>query len=234
MRSLHTFISATVSLLLMTAVSAASASAIDVQFSAGSGHAQTGAAVVGQAGDVWNDFTTGTMQSTQALVDTAGALSGVGVTFSSAQSYESDTSYTQFTGTPYANLMQGYLVDRGPTGIDVTFSGLVAGHEYGMFVYTQGDDNSTGRSIGLIANGGATLFTNQTNASTFTEGDNYLYLVTTANANGVIDLKGDVRYGEGNINGIQLLAVPEPSSLVLMMAGFLMLAGLALRHSRAR
>jgi len=168
-------LSAVTAALLLTAVSAASASsAIDVQFSSGSGHAQTGAAVIGQANDVWNDFTTGTLAD-QFLVNTSGAQSGVTLSFSSAQSYESDASYTRFTGTPYANLMQGYLVDRGNPDLALTFGGLAAGQEYGFYIYTQGDDNSKNRSIGISANGGAQVSSTQSNIGTFVEGDNYLY-----------------------------------------------------------
>ena len=227
-------LSAVTAALLLTAVSAASASSvIDVQFSAGSGHAQTGAAVVGYTGDVWNDFTTGTLAN-QFLVNTSGTQSGVTLSFSSAQSYESDVSYTQFTGTPYANLMQGYLVDRGTPDLDLTFGGLAAGQAYGFYIYTQGDDNSKNRSIGISANGGAQVSSTQSNIGTFVEGDNYLYIVATANSHGVIDLEGRDLNGEGNINGVQLLAVPEPSSVVLLMAGLMFLGGAAVRKSRAR
>lgn len=226
-------LSAITAALLLAAASVASAnSTVDVQFSSGSGQAQTGAAVIGQAADVWNDFTTGTL-SDQFLVDTSGTLSGVSLSFSSAQSYESDTSYTQFTGTAYANLMQGYLVDRGNPDIDLTFAGLAAGQQYGFYVYTQGDDNSKNRSIGISANGGAQVSSTQSNIGTFAEGDNYLYVVATANSNGVVDLKGQYLNGEADINGVQLLAVPEPSSAMLLLAGFVFLGGAAVRKSRA-
>ena len=227
-------LSAVTTALLLTAVSAASASsAIDVQFSSGSGHAQTGAAVIGQANDVWNDFTTGTLAD-QFLVNTSGAQSGVTLSFSSAQSYESAASYTRFTGTPYANLMQGYLVGRGNPDLALTFGGLAAGQEYGFYIYTQGDDNSKNRSIGISANGGAQVSSTQSNIGTFVEGDNYLYIVATANSSGVVDLKGRYLSGEANINGVQLLAVPEPSSVALLMAGLMLVGGAAVRRSRAR
>jgi hypothetical protein len=227
-------LSAATAALLLTAVSAASASsAIDVQFSGSDSHAQTGAAVIGQAGDAWNNFTTGS-QANRFLVDTSGAQSGVTLSFSSSQSYESDASYTQFTGTPYANLMQGYLVGRGTSDIDLTFGGLTAGQEYGFYVYTQGDDNSKNRSIGISANGGAQTSSTQSDIGTFVEGDNYLYIVATANSLGVVDLVGQNLNDEGNINGVQLLAVPEPSSVALLLAGLVFLGGAAVRKSRAR
>jgi predicted extracellular nuclease len=137
------------------------------------------------------------------------------------------------SGTPYANLMQGYLVDRGTSDLDLAFGGLAAGQEYGFYIYTQGDDNSKNRSIGISANNGAQLSSTQSNIGTFIEGDNYLYIVATANSQGVVDLKGQELNGEGNINGVQLLAAPEPSSIVLLMAGLVFVAGAAVR-SKAR
>ena len=161
--------------------------------------------------------------------------SGVSLTFSSYGVYESDAGYTQFTGTPYANLMQGYLYGFTDTSAtDLKFSGLTAGEEYGFWVYTQGDDNSRGRSISLTANGGSTQVSTQTNASSFALGDNYVYLTATANAGGVVDLVGRDLVAEGNINGVQVMAVPEPSTVVLMMAGFAFLAGAVVRRSRVR
>jgi hypothetical protein len=234
MRLLQTIVSVVAGTLLTTAVSAASAAAIDVQFSRDAGHQQSGAAVVGSTGDLWNDFL-GHQASGAALFDTTGAASGVSLSFSSYGAYESDPGYTQFTGSPYANLMQGYLYAYSDTGgIALTFSGLQAGHEYGFWVYTQGDDNSAGRSISLTANGGATQVATQTNATGFVIGDNYSYLVSTANAYGVVDIRAADLHGEANINGVQLMAVPEPSSLVLLMAGFTFLAGAVVRKSRAR
>ena len=230
MRSLLTIASLAI---LATAVSGANAAGIDVQFSRDPGHQQTGAAVVGFAGDVWNDFLGNS--GSGALRNTNGTASGVSLTFSSYGVYESDPGYTQFTGTPYANLMQGYLYGFTNTqATDIKFSGLVAGQEYGFWVYTQGDDNSRGRSISLTANGGGAQVSTQSNATGFVLGDNYVYLTSTANASGVVDLVGSDLVAEGNINGVQVAVVPEPSSIVLMMAGFALLAGAAVRRSRTR
>ena len=218
--------------VLVTAASAADAAAIDVQFSRDPGIAQTGGAVVGQAGDYWNDFLGNT--STGALLDASGHASGASLSFSSYGVYESDPGFTQFTGKQDANLMQGYLYAPQAAPISLVFSGLTAGQAYGFWVYTQGDDNSRGRSISLAANGGVAQVATQTNASSFSLGDNYVYLTATANAGGVVDIVGNELDGEANINGVQVMAVPEPSSMVLMMAGFAFLAGAVVRRRRVR
>jgi hypothetical protein len=233
MRFIHT-LAALSSLVLATATSAASAAAIDVQFSRDNGATQSGAAVIGSSGDYWNDFI-GSASGSGTLLDTSGANSGASLTFSSALVYESIMGFTQFTGTPHADLMQGYLVDfMNSPGIDLKFSGLTAGQQYGFWVYTQGDDNSTNRQISLTANGGATQVATQTNAATFKLGDNLTYIVSMADADGVVDIVGRDLNGEANINGVQVMAVPEPSIAVLMMAAFAFFAGATVRRSHAR
>jgi hypothetical protein len=231
MKTLHT-LSAAALLALATSAASAAAPLIDVQFSNDVSHTQTGAAVTGQAGDGWNNFTTGHAGG-GSLLDTTGGATGVSLSFTADTFWESATTYTRFTGTPVANLMQGYLVGyTGSTGIDLAFSGLAAGHEYGFWVYTQGDDNSPNRSISIVANGGTPAVSTQSNGSSFSLGDNYLYFTTVADANGSIDITGKSLVGEANINGIQLTAVPEPSEMALLTAGLAFLAGAALRKSR--
>ena len=221
--------------LLAVASAAHGKTLIDVQFSNGASHTQSGAAVVGASGDTWNNFVSGQAGS-GSLVDTTNTASGVNLTFSANNFWEADSTYTRFTGQPDANLMQGYLVGYGgQSDIALAFTGLAAGQEYGFWVYTQGDDNSRGRSIGLSANGGAAAIATQTNASSFVPGDNYVYLTAFADQNGDLDLLGHDLNGEANINGVQLMAVPEPSQMVLLMAGGMFLAGAAVRRkNRAR
>ena len=235
MRTLKTLATiASLAAVLATGTSAANAAAVvDVQFSRDPGLQQTGAAVIGNAGDTWNDFLGNTGSS--SLLDTSGAASGVSLSFSAALVYESDPGFTQFTGTPWANLMQGYLVGSSdsPT-IDLKFTGLVAGQAYGFWIYTQGDNNSGNRQLGMSANGGPTQVATQADDSTFVLGNNYTYLTSFADSNGVVDITANNLYGEANINGVQLMAVPETSSLALMLAGFMFVGGAALRKSRTR
>ena len=227
MRSLRTLASSFA--LLATMMSAAQASTIDVQFSRDPGLAQTGAAFVGTAGDYWNDFL-GNVGS-GSLLDTSGAATGVSLSFSAALVYESNPGYTQFTGTPYANLMQGYLVDFiDSPGIDLKFTGLTPGQGYGFWIYTQGDDNSGNRQISLAANGGATTVNTQGDDSSFVGGRNLAYIVSVADANGIVDIIGHDLYGEANINGVQFMPVPESSNAAMLMAGALLLAGVAVRR----
>lgn len=234
MRFTPTLSSIAVAALLAAATTGANAAAplIDVQFSNDASHTQTGAAVIGHAGDDWNNFTTGQAGS-GSLLDTTGQASGVSLSFTADFFWESDPGYTQFTGTPYANLMQGYLVDRG-SDIKLNFTGLTAGQEYGFWVYTQGDDNSWSRSISLSASNGTTAVTTQTNIGTFALDNNYAFVTAFADAQGDVTLSGKTLVSEGNIDGVQVTAVPEPSEMALLMAGLAFVAGAAVRRRDAR
>jgi hypothetical protein len=231
MRSLRSLASVSALALCATLASVAHASTIDVQFSRDPGLAQTGAAFVGQAGDQWNDFLGNTGGG--LLIDTTGATTGVSLSFSAASVYESVPTYTQFTGTPYANLMRGYLVDfSNSPGIDLTFSGLTPGQGYGFWIYTQGDDNSGNRQISLSANGGPVVVNTQADDDHFVAGSNLAYIVSVADANGVVDIVGHDLNGEANINGVQFMPVPESSNAAMLMAGALLLAGVAVRKRK--
>jgi hypothetical protein len=228
---MKTSLFATIALLAGITHSAhAASSLVDVQFTGYSNKVQTGAAVVGSYGDAWNTLTYGSNNgAVDALSFTDGLASSVGITYSAQNFWTSSASYDQFTGTAAANLMSTYLVGyENPVSIALT--GLTAGQQYGFWVYTQGDDNSAGRSIGFTANGVAVATATQTNIATFAEGNNYVYFTTFADANGHIDLDATTLAGEANINGFQMTAVPESSSLAFMVAGLFGFGALALRR----
>lgn len=233
-------------LMLMAAMGASQASSglINVQFAGtetlldgvmqpGINPPQTGAVLVGSTGDYWNSFAAASL-SGQSLLDSNGGASGAQLSFTSEGAYTSQPDVTAFTGQPAANLMGGYLWDWTiGTAIHVTVNGLTAGKAYDLYVYTQGDFGSYGRSISLSVNGGAAQTSIQTNASSFILNDNYLYFRVLADTNGVIDIAETGMAGEGNLNGFQLLAapVPEPSSVLMLLAGLGLLTA-TLRQKR--
>lgn len=234
---------ACLALLSATFAGPARAALIDIQFAGNSGvlppsPPQTGAAVVGVAGDRWNYFASNT-GSSQPLITSAGLASGVSMSYSADVAYVASAAYTQFTGTPYANLMLAYLADSG-NGIQASFAGFSSGQVVEFYAYTQGDNNSAGRTVAIEANGAAAGFSTQTNTNTFVEGDNYQYFKSVADAAGVVSLDIRTIYAIGNgndqanVNGFQIITspVPEPGETFLLGSGLVTLLAVARRKKK--
>jgi len=224
--------SAVAGTVLLLSASAASATAIDVQFDATASQRQTGAAVIGAAGDYWNYSSAAS--GTNSLVDTSQAATGVSVTFAASGVYRSTNGAFTVSGSPYANLMQGYLYASGTSTITLTLKGLAAGQGYSLDFYTQGDASSSGHSSAVTVNG-VTATSTQTNAGTFIQGNNYLVFSGAADALGYVSIGVMAKNGEADVNGFQLVTtvVPEPSTLALVGAALASLGFLSRRRPSA-
>lgn len=203
----------------------AAAELIDVQFAGYS--AQSGAAVIGAAGDVWNLFgqaAPGTFQGLQynpsaSLVTAANKTSNYTLFYYSPSAYTVNADYDKFTGTSDANLMSGYLYTF--TYLYAQISGLSPGEPFSLYLYTQGDDNTAGRVNNLTVNGVSQTDIN-TNASTFILNDNYALFQGVATATGTVQILDVVSTTEADLNGFQLLtaSVAEPATWATMLIGF--------------
>ena len=197
----------------------------------------TGAAIVGAAGDYWNDMVSET-GTTSALNDNTNLATGVSLTYTGYDQW-GGTGSSGFSSGPYAGLMEGYITAFGSVNPGhFTFSGLTANATIELWLYAQGDIESNGRQVAVSANGGTPMVTAPTNATlgTFVDGTNYLHITTTANAEGVLDLSYAIAnlsgYApEADVNGMQLIVtVPEPSTAAMLGLGALA----CLRRSRRR
>ncbi len=184
----------------------------------------TGAAVVGNAGDVWNRM--GNSGGTGvALVSPTGASTSVKITW---MSQIWDGSGSGFLGGPYANLMRSYLATYSSGSL--ALSGLAPDTDYALYLYSQGDFAATGRKTGFTVNGLSDVTTAaQANASTFINDQNYLVMNVVSDSFGVLNIAYNTVTSEADLNGLQLVSVPEPATMSLLALG-----GIALIRRRSK
>jgi len=198
--------------------------------------AQTGPAVIGSAGDLWNLVSgvggLGATGTDVSLLDSNGLATTDTVSWTAAAEFTRGLPQdpVAFDSTPYENLMSGYLVDGG-TG-SITIAGLVAGESYDLYLYTQGDVNATGRQTTFTVNGGTPFTTAPGSASTdtFISGQNFVLFDVAADGGGDMSVAFTNFAGEADVNGFQLAAVPEPSAVILVLTGLLAVGFVARRR----
>lgn len=213
------------------------------------GPAMTGAAEIGSAGDVWNGFgdsaytfsayPNGISSGALSLVDSTGASSAVTMTIATdGGSYNANEpnwgNYSTFTqaGSPYSALMQDLIYANTVGGGTLSLSGLVANQAYNLVLYNAGDQNVAGdRATAFTVNGVTQTSQWDGVTSTLVAGVSYVdYASAMSDGSGNlvitfgsgVTLAGAVS-SEGDIDGFQLQAVPEPSTLAMLAAGGAML-----------
>jgi hypothetical protein len=188
---------------------------------------QTGAAVIGSANDIWNLVSPASaftgFGSASALLDTNGNATSDSVSWTSTGEFTRGLPQdaSGFDGTAYQNLMSGYLYEGGTGSIDI--SGLAAGLEYQLYIYTQGDlGGANGRQTTFTVNGGSPFATNGGIGSlpTFLFGTNYVSFDVAADGGGNINVVYSNAAGEADVNGFQLSSTPEPGTFGLVIGAF--------------
>ena len=190
------------------------------------GATMSGAAVVGSAGDTWNNIT-GTggfapLSSTLNLTD--GFSSGVGLNIGTGTYNSSDS-----TGTTL-DVFKGniYLAGTG-TNTAISLTGFSAGQLVDLYLYA---------AAGHTAGEGATFDFGSIKTTTdsavqetaYVEGSNYVkYASLAADGTGTINGTWTVGANYSSFAGFQVVAVPEPSAALLGGLGMLCL----LRRRRA-
>jgi hypothetical protein len=205
-----------------------------------------GKGVIGTDTDVWNNAdntqgvgsTVNTPVNPAKLVSTQTFDTNVQVTYNG----NSDTfgpASTTFGGTLGSQLMNTYTYSNNAafnTTDQIVFSGLDTRWNYNVYVLTQANIEATS-SLNVQMIGDVTysplssLLNDNTSVNTFTgnQGLNYLMQTITPDQFGNITIQYAVgsnggNLGRGVINGVQVQAVPEPASMVLLGIGGLLAA----------
>lgn len=210
---------------------AARADLISIDFNAVGGATQSGAAVIGSAGDQWNGINPSSTPSPHALNTTTGAASGVSLTtVSMGQILFSPPG--PFAPTPYNTLMQdACLIAQPSPPASMTFTGLVPNQAYELYFYAQ-DNAAVAGSTTFTINGTAKTVNYDGTTNTFIEGTTYGHFASVlASGTGTlaISITGTGNFA-GIVNGLQLSSpIPEPTAL----GSIAVVAALGARRRRA-
>lgn len=208
---------------LVLGVTSARADLIGVNFysSGFGGSTASGAAVVGTASDLWNGIDADPGSGGPiSLMDTSGNPTSAFLTYNSPGGGGVAPASPNIQPNP--SLMYDYLFNNNSTFISVTLGGLAPSTPYDLYIYLASDDAAgSDRAANVVANLVSGTATGNPQTS-FINGENYLLLQPTSSALGTIDIletDGAANTsGEIDMNGLQLTAVPDPSSTLLLSA----------------
>jgi hypothetical protein len=185
--------------------------------------AVSGAAVIGQTGDMWNQITgTGwdsAINGTYALNKTTNVSSGVTMTLA-GQANAHGNSPTQ--NIPVFE--SGFFLDAADTSATITFSGFTAGTIVDLYLYAGGWQVGEGAEFTFNSITKTAANTNFVEPS-YIENNNYVkYSGLVANGSGNITGTWTKAPGDYSVfNGAQIAVIPEPSAALLGGLGFLAL-----------
>ncbi len=179
-----------------------------------------GGAVIGGAGDIWNQLTDTESANPLTYVDAAGNSTGVTLT----PGYHPVVPCSNFATGDFQGLMSSYMYNPAT----MTFNGLTPNTLYDLYIYSQGAAN--GRTMMVSVNGvSGTTTRTDTTVTTLIANQNYLKITANSGVGGILAISAipgpgsNVLLPDGNeadINAIQFTestsAVPEPSTYLLL------------------
>ncbi len=198
---------------------------INVQFTGswldGNAPTMTGAAVIGNDGDIWNTVSNptggtspaGLARGTNLVVFDTGNI-GTPITMDYVGDYIFNGTAFGFSNpfasvaSPYANLMSGYMGSVSTTGPDtntITMRHLVPG-VYDLYLYVCGRSDGQTRVDVLFANDQSAVCGPNNGNYSLIAGVNYVHLTPTVTTNGVLNIRyyGTADAGQALLNGFQL------------------------------
>ncbi len=186
---------------------------------------------VSYTGTYWNDITDGVTTGTD-LLDTDGNATTVDLTSAPSADY-----YQTAAGLEVLQRYRYFSGNASSVGTTITLEGLGAGTEWDIYLLSQGDANgrTTRFALGegtllanssISANDNSNALVQDANATDYTttawtENNNYVkFSAAAADIDGKIVIEAASLSGSnrGSLNGIQLIAVPEPATLGMVAA----------------
>ncbi len=196
----------------------------------------SGAAVIGTTGDTWNGIEGASFHLTATslpLVNSANTATDATLSYTVKGGYSVGAGQSNPVNTA---LLNDWVSVTGTNHGTITIGGLGIGTSYDLYIYySQSDQAARATALTVTGNGTPLTGTIQNNsaggATAYTSGVNYLKFTLSPDASGNIAIDfvkaGTDPQHEGDINGFQIQAVPEPASLSLLSLG-----GLALLRRR--
>ncbi|MBC8096154.1 MAG: hypothetical protein H7Y43_10105 [Akkermansiaceae bacterium] len=191
-------------------------------FGGGNAPAQTGPGLIGNDGDVWNQISNpigGTSPAGLAVGTNLSLVDATAVGTTITMDYVADYLFSGafgptpnpflLAGSPYANLMTGYMgsVSNGgrPDTNTMTIRNLKPG-SYDLYLYASGRSDGQTRINVFTANGLTAVCGPNSGNNVLIAGTNYVHLTPTVTTNGVLNISmyGTVDAGQGLLNGFQL------------------------------
>lgn len=177
----------------------------------------SGAAVIGSDGDIWNGVKSES-GTTPALSYNDGTLSAITLTHVTGQTFSTDIStQSPFDGTADYNLMRDYYFDSsGSDSETLSLNNLTPNGFYDIYFYSGANTNGRETDFTVDSQNKTATFSNAFN--TFEENVNYVLFESVQ-----VDGSGDLVFTfssstEPNLNGLQLIAIPELSHISLILA----------------
>lgn len=218
----------TVALLGSTAASA-QLLVVNVNFNERGGSAYSGQGAFADVGNnFWNDVQS-TTGASGLLASNGTTETGISVSISGVNGLGTGTTPS------FAPLLFDQYLHFGGNPASFIISGLSPGTPYELYLYGQsGTGQPTDRMVDFTVNGSTQTITGA-NVGSFIPGVNFVVFAFTPEGsivNGVFAQNPGT--GEGNFSGLQIAAIPEPSTFALLAVALGFMGLSAMRRGRAK